>query len=250
MTAVSNLAILAIEALELEEAEAYIVEAEGLSRRVGSQLASASIDRSRGYLEQTRGDYDLARKSYESALGKARRADVTLTVANYLADLAWLELAADRPGPAAERAREAIAAFETVGDKRTAAATEAVLAWSDARQGNGEAARRRLALLRKDAEEDGSDTARFSLLGIEARVAAATGDWRRAIELRRQTIRMATEWNARGLVITQQVNLADALHGAGHRRELEKLVAEILPEIESNGLRGVARELRTLVASR
>jgi tetratricopeptide (TPR) repeat protein len=250
MSTVSNLAIVAIEALDLEKAEAYIVEAEGLSRRVGSQLSSASIDRSRGYLEQTRGDHDLARKSYTSALEKARRAGVTLVVANYLSDLAWMELAADRPGPAAANAREAIVAFNAAGDKRSAAATEAVLAWSDARQGNVEAARQRMTVLRKAAEEDGSDTARFGLLGIEARVAAASGDWRRAIELRRQTVRMATEWNARGLVINQQVHLADALHGAGRHRELEKLVAEILPEVESNGLRVIARELQSLVAKR
>jgi len=250
MSTIANLAIVAIENLDMEKAEAYIVEAEGLSRRVGSQLSSATIDRSRGYLEQTRGDFDLARKSYLAALEKARRAGVPLAIANYHADLAWMEVSADRAGPAAEHARAAMAAFHKAGDKRSAAATEAVLAWSDARQGNGEAARRRIAALRQAAEKDGSDTARFSLLGIEARVAQANGDWRRAIELRRQTVAMATEWKAPGLVIWQQANLAEALHGAGDRRELEKLVAEILPEVERNGLRGVARDLRALVASR
>src|SRR5204862_490213 len=57
LTTLTNLAVVAIEALELEKAEAYISEAEGLARRVvGSQLANASIDRTRGYLEETRGD--------------------------------------------------------------------------------------------------------------------------------------------------------------------------------------------------
>jgi len=196
-----------------------------------------------------RGDFDLARKSYLSALEKARRAAVPLAVAHYLNDLAWLELAADRPVPAAQYATEAIAAFNRAGDTRTAAFTEAVLAWSDARQGNGAAARKRLAALHKAAAENGSDTARFSLLGVEARVATALGDWPRAIELRRETIRMATEWNARGLVIAQQANLAEALHGAGDRRALEKLIAGMLPEVERHGLRGVERDLRALLAS-
>jgi len=80
-------------------------------------------------------------------------------------------------------------------------------------------------------------------------VATALGDWPRAIELRRETIRMATEWNARGLVIAQQANLAEALHGAGDRRALEKLIAGMLPEVERHGLRGVERDLRALLAS-
>jgi tRNA A-37 threonylcarbamoyl transferase component Bud32/tetratricopeptide (TPR) repeat protein len=245
----TNFAVVSIEALDLEKAEAYIVEAEGLARRVGSQLGSASIDRARGYLEETRGDLDLARKSYTSALDKARQAAVPWTIGNYLSDLAWLEVGADRPGPAAERAREAIAVFTSVGDKIMAANTEGALAWSEARQGNRAAAQLHMAALRQVLTADGSDTARFTLLDSEAHLAAAVGDWRRAIEIRREMVRMATEWKARGVVIRQQTGLAEALHQAGERRALEKLVAGMLPEVESHGLRGIARELRALVSS-
>ncbi len=248
MSTLGNLAIVAIERLDLELAEAYLVEAEGLARRVGSQLASASIDRSRGYLEQTRGDLDLARERYTAALDKARRAGVPLARGSYEADLAWLELDADRPDEAEAHAKAAIEAFTTAGDVRSAKETEAVLAWTDARHGNAAAAQQRLAGLRKAAAEDGSDTARFTLLAVEARVATASGDWQRAVELRRQTVRMASEWKTRGLVIEQQANLADALYGAGDRRALEKLVAEMLPEVERLGLRGIARDLRALLA--
>jgi tetratricopeptide (TPR) repeat protein len=249
MTTLTNLALTAIEALDLEKAEEYIVEAEGLARRVGSQFGSASVDRSRGYLEQTRGDLDLARKSYTAALAKARQAGVSWTIGHYHYDLAWLEVEADRPGPAAEHARESIAAFTAVGDKAMAASPEGVLAWSEARQGNGTAARQRLAVLRQAAAESGSDIARFTFLDIEAHVDEATGDWRHAIEIRREMVRMAMGWDARGVVITQQTHIAKALHQAGDRRALEKLVAELLPEVERNGLRGVARELRGLVAA-
>jgi len=246
MGMLSNAAIPAIEALDLERAEAYIVEAEGLAHRVGSQVGSAYVDGARAYLERTRGDLDLARKSYASAIEKGRRAGVPSVVADYVSELAWMELEDERPAAAAEYAKEAIAQFNALGDTRMALKTEGVLACSDASRGDAAGARRRLAKLRKAAAEDGSEHAHFNLLAIEARVAEAGGDWRRAIELRRQTVRMASEWKERGLVIDQQMYLAKALRGAGERRALEKLVAAILPEVESKGLRGIARRLRAL----
>jgi serine/threonine protein kinase len=249
MGMLTNVAIPAIEALELEKAEAYIVEAEGLARRVGSQVGSAYLDGARAHLELTRGDNDLARESYAAAIEKGRRAGVPSVVADYLSELAWLELEDNRPAAAAEYAQAAIAQFNAIGDTRMALTTEGVLACNDALRGDRAGARRRLAKLRKAADEQGTEHAHFNFLATEARVAAATGDWRRAIELRRQTVRMASKWNARGPVIAQKTGLAQALHGAGDHRALEKLMAELLPEVERYGLRGIARELRALVAT-
>jgi tetratricopeptide (TPR) repeat protein len=244
----TNLSLVAIEALDLEKAEDYLAEAELLTRRVGSQLGNAAVDRARGYLEQRRGDLDLARKSYMAAVDKARQAGVPGALGNYLYDLAWLEVAADRPGPAAERARESIAAFNAVGDKQMIADVEGVLAWSEARQGHAEAAQRHLAAIRQAAANSESPTAGFTLLNTEAHVAAAGGDWRRAIKIRREMIGMATKWNARGVVIEQQAELAVAYHQAGDRRALEKLLAELMPELDRHGLRGLARGLRAMLA--
>jgi hypothetical protein len=248
MGTLTNAVVPAIEALDLERAEAYIVEAEGLAHRVGSQVGSAYVDGARAHLELTRGDFDLARKSYLAAIEKGRRAGVPRVTADFLSELAWLELVEGEPSAAAQYAKEAIAQFNAMGDKRMALNTEGVLAGVDALRGDGAAARQRVAKLRKAAAEDGSENARLNLLTIEARVAAGTGDWRRAIELRRQAVRLVSGWNARGLVITQQLYLAEALHGAGDRRALEALVAEVLPQAERYGLRGVARRLRTLLA--
>jgi len=250
MGTLTNAAVPAIEALDLEKAEAYIVEAEGLAHRVGSQVGSAYVDGARAYLERTRGDLDLARKSYASAIEKARRAGVPSVVADYVSELAWLELEDDRPDAAVEYAQEAIAQFNTLGDTRSALKTEGVLACRDAQRGDSAGAQRRLAKLRKGAAEDGSEHARFNLLVIEARMAEAAGDWRRAIELRRQTVRMASAWKAPGLLIEEQRYLAKALHGAGERRELKTLVAGLLPACERHGLRGIARDLRALVANK
>lgn len=249
MGTLTNACTLAIEALDLERAEAYLVEAEGLARRVGSQLASALVDGARGSLERTRGDGDLARKSYTAAIEKGRRAGVPRVTAEYLSRLAFLELEADHPDAATEAANGAIEQFTAIGDARNATYAEGVLAWSEARRGDEAGARRRLVKLRKAAAQDKSPLAQYTLLMTEARVAAATGDWRRAIELRRQTVRMATEWDDRGLAITEQTHLATALHEAGDRRALQALVAEMLPDVERYGLRGVERRLRELVAS-
>jgi len=224
------------------------VEADALGRRVGSQLASASIDRARGYLEQTRGDFDLARERYLSALEKARLAGVPLAKGNYSSDLAWLELAAERPDAAEARAKEAIEAFASGGDTRAAKELEGVLAWCSASRGDAAGAREHLARLSEAISGSGSDNSRFTLFAAQARVATVLKDWKQAIELRRETVRMAAAWNARGLLIEQQLLLAEALHGAGDRAALEKLAAEVLPEAERLGLRGVARDLRALLA--
>ena len=246
LVTLGNTALPAIERLDLDEAAAYITEAESLAPAVGSQFARAMIDRARGYLAHTRGDFDLARERYTSALEKANSAGVPLAKGGFLADLAWLELDADRPDAAATRAREAIEALTAAGDLREATQIEAVLAWSDARRGDAASARRRLAVLRQAAEDD--DT-RFLYLSAEARVAAVLGDWRRAVELRRETLRMAMKLETRAAVLQQQVDLAKALHGLGERREAGKLTAELLPEAERLGLRGLARDLRKLRAT-
>ncbi len=247
LNTVANLAIVAIGDCDLDAAEAYLTEAEVLGRRVGSQLSQSSIDRSRGYLEETRGNLDLARVHYAAALEKATSAGPE-TRATHLGDLAWIEVAANRPDAAEARAKEAIEAFKAAGDLREAAKTESVLAWTDAMHGDVASARKRLAVLRKAADEENSNSARFTLATSEARVAAVVKDWRRAIELRREAVRIAVAWNARGVRIQQQTRLAEALHGAGDRRAAETLVAEVLPEAERLGLHGLARDLRKLHA--
>jgi len=241
-----NFALPAIERLDLDEAEAYLSEAEVLAPRVGSELARGMIERSRAYLAETRGDLELAREYYTSALEKARGTGVPLAIGGFLSDMAWLELAADRPDAAASRARESIEVLTSAGDLREARELEGVLAWCDARRGDAASARRRLEILRKAAEDD---DARYTSLIAEAHVAAALGDWRRAVELRREIVRMAMKLETRGAVMQQRVELAKALHGLGDHREVEKLIAELLPEAERLGLRGIARDLRKLLAT-
>jgi ATP/maltotriose-dependent transcriptional regulator MalT len=243
-----NVVAIRIERLDLEQAAANLDEAEALARRIGSQPASGRVDRGRGYLQQTRGDVDLARQSYTAALEKARRGSPPLDLGLTLAHLAWLEMSADRPDDAARYAREAMEVLQSAGFSIQAASMEAVLAWVDARRGDAASAHRRMESVKKtSAVESGSPD--FQLLSTEARVAEALGDWRRAVEIRRQTIGMAREWDSAGLLMEERLGLARALHGMQSRRELEKLVGEMLPEVERLGLRGHARDLRALVDS-
>ena len=243
-----NVASTRIEQLELDLARSYIDEAEVLARRVGSQSLSSRIDRTRGYLQETLGDYELARQSYNTGLDKARRADLTLDVAFLLAHLARLEVLADRPAEAERAAREAVEVFQAAGDPRLAADIEAVLAWVEARRGDVAAARTRLARLKK-AIDEGSGTSLYGFLSVEARVAEVLGDWRLAERNRRETIRMAREWSSAGLLLDERLGLARALAGSGRSAELERLLAELLPEAERHGLRAAERELRALGAS-
>jgi len=244
LVTLANHAVPAIEDLDLDRAEAYLTEAEVLAPRVGSDFTRAIIDRARAVLALARGDLDLARERYTSAIEKARGAGMAHAKGSFLADLAWLELAADRPDAAAARAREAIEALTAAGDLRWATEMDGgVLSWCDARRGDAASARRRLASMRKAAQDD---SARFWYLVAEARVAAALGDWRRAVELRRETVRMAMKGEPRRVVMLQQVDLARALEEVGHRREAEKLIAGLLPEAERLGLHGIARDLRAL----
>ena len=148
----------------------------------------------------------------------------------------------------AAHAREAMELLQSSGHTTQAASMEAVLAWADARRGDAASAHRRLASAKRIAAAD-SLSPNFQLLSTEARVAEALGEWRRAVEIRRQTIRMAREWNSAGLLLEERLGLARAFHGMGNRRELETLVAEMLPEVERLGLRSHARDLRALVAS-
>ena len=171
---------------------------------------------------------------------------MSLQKGGFLTDLAWLELEADRPDAAAARAREAVEVLTYVGDRREAVEMEGVLSWCDARRGDAASARRRLTIQRKAIEDENT---RLTYLAAEARVAAVLGDWQRAVELRRETVRMAMKLAPRGPVMRQQLDLAKALHEHGDRREAAKLIAELLPEAERLGLRGMARDLRKLLAS-
>ena len=247
LSTLTNLAATRIERLELDKADAYLDEADALARRIGSVSASGKVDRSRGYLQQISGDLDLARQTYEGALEKARRAEIVFEIGHSLEHLAKLEVVADRPEDAARRAAEALETYHAAGDVRLAAKCELVLAWAEVRRGDRAAGQRRFAALKKAATKD-STVPTFDLLSTEAYIAEATGDWRHAIEVRRQTIAMASEWKLAALVMEERLGLARALHGAGDRRELDALVAELLPQVEQLGLRRIARDLRALSA--
>lgn len=244
-TTLNNLALDAIEHLDLDRAQSYLDEAAGLARRRGSRAARAGIDRALGYLEEARGAYDAARQHYESALELARLAEAPLSVATYLADLAWLEVAADRPPAAESRAAEAIAAHLAIGKEADAAELEGVLAWVGARQSDRSRSLRHLEAMRRKA----GTTPSLLAWSLEARTAEAAGEYSRAVELRERAVRRAEEDGLDLPRLEQRLGLARALLGAGRRDEARQLAAALLAESEARGLFGTATALRRLLAA-
>lgn len=238
----NNLALDAIEHLDLDRAQSYLDEAAGLARRRGSRSARAGIDRALGYLEEARGAFDAARQHYESALELARLAEAPLAVATYLADLAWLEVAADRPGAAASRADEAIAAHLEIGKQADAAELEGVLAWVGAREGDRSRSLRHLEAMRQMVGR----TPSLLAWSLEARTAEAAGDYSRAVELRERAVRRAEEDGLDLPRLEQRLGLARALFGAGRRDEARRLATVLLAEAEARGLFGTVTTLRQL----
>lgn len=245
LATLNNLAIAEIERLEFAVAESYLAEAAVLAQRVGNRLADAGLDRAYAYLEETRGNLDLARQRYEAALQKARRAEIPVSIATYQADLAWLEVVADRPEVAAERAAEAIAAHRAVGRSSDAAELEGILAWVEARRGHAGAAHAGLAAARRGAGEEPGAPSLTSLI-LEARIAEALEEWPHAVALRRRTVLLAQSQGAAGPWLAERYALVLALHRSGQEDEARQLAGDLLAEAEKRGAEGVARGLRGL----
>ena len=133
------------------------------------------------------------------------------------------------------------------GDERSALEVGAVLACVDAATGKAASARRRLAALKAGVGEADSESARFVVLLAEARVAELLEERTLAVELRRQTVRMAESFGQAGLVLGQRSNLALALAQAGERDEALAIAREILPEAERIGRGDVVRDCRRIL---
>ena len=247
LTVLGNLAITKVETGEFREAEAAIAEAEPVARALGSPRHRGTILRARGYLEETRGNNDAARVSYTAAVAAGREAGVDSVVAVYLSDLAWLELNAERYGAAAVAAEESVDLYRRGGDERSALEVAAVLACVDAASGKPASARRRLAALAAAVGESDSESARFVVRLAEARVAELLDERTLAVELRRETVRMAETFGQAALVLAQRANLALALDRAGERDEALAIARELLPEAERIGRGDVVRDCRRIL---
>lgn len=247
LSVLTNFATGYVDRAEFRDAEAAIAEAEPLARSLGSPRHRGAILRARGYLNEQRGDTDAARVSYTAAIAAGREAGVDAVVATYLNNLAWLELNVERYEAAATAAREAVELFQRGGDERSALEVGAVLACADASRGDLASARRRLAKLTQGAAESDSDSATFMVLLAEGRVAEISGDFPRAIELRRRSIDLARGFGLPGLIASVRVNLAMALDLGGERDAAVALARELLPEAQRLGLGSVVRDCRQIL---
>ncbi len=122
-----------------------------------------------------------------------------------------------------------------------------MLACVDAAAGKPASARRRLAALAAAVGESDSESARFVVRLAEARVAELLDERTLAVELRRETVRMAESFGQAALVLAQRANLALALDRAGERDEALAIARELLPEAERIGRGDVVRDCRRIL---
>ncbi len=244
LTTLANVSLFRIERLELAEVDALLDESQALARQVGSQLQRASVLRARGTLNRARGNYEQARQSYTAAGELAVAAGRPGPLGHFFADLAALEVIADRPEAAARAAQLAVDSFRKIGDERSALEATGPLAWVDAKRGDAASARRRLAAMRAAASTN--ESTRFHWLGAEADVAEALGDLTTARDRRRETVRIADEWQTAGLLLEQRLALARVLMRL-RDPEGTALAREVLAEAEQRGLHGIAGEARALL---
>lgn len=249
ITVLANLAILSTEAADLAAAENYVSEAEALSRKLGSSAASAQVDGARSYLEEIRGNLDLARQSLERGLEKARQSKTGLLVANLLQNRAQLEMTAEQPAEAAKWARQAVEAYEAAGDQHNSLETQALLVWASAASASrAEALRERDRWREAVSREEGASDS-FPIVVLEARIAEALGETKEALALRRRALTQATAQAQPLMVLEQRFWIARLLAHSGQRRELERVRAELLRDLEAHGMRRMADELRAVTTA-
>jgi serine/threonine-protein kinase len=249
ITVLANLAILSTEAADLAAAENYVSEAEALSRKLGSSAASAQVDGARSYLEEIRGNLDLARQSLERGLEKARQSKTGLLVANLLQNRAQLEMTAEQPAAAAEWARQAVEAYAAAGDQHNSLETQALLVWASAASASRAEALQERARWREDVSREEGASGSLPIVVLEARIAEALGESREAIVLRRRALTLATEQAQPLIVLEQRFWIARLLAQSGQRRELDRVLPALLRDLEARGVRRMADELRSLTTA-
>ena len=249
ITVLANLAIISTGEADLAAAENYVSEAEALSRKLGSSAASAQVDGARSYLEEIRGNLDLARQSLERGLEKARQSKTGLLIANLLQNRAQLEMTAEQPAAAAEWARQAVEAYEAAGDQHNSLEAQALLVWASAASGSRVEALRERARWREAVSHEEGASGSLPIVVLEARIAEALGEAKEAIVLRRRALTLATAQEQPLLGLEQRYWIARLLARTGQRRELDRVLPELFRDLEAHGMRRMVDELRTLAAA-
>jgi tetratricopeptide (TPR) repeat protein len=205
----------------------------------GGSDVMAVLEHKIGSVYARRGDRDLARSHYESALealeGSGGNAG---DLARLYADLSLLYHGQDEPERATEFARRALELAEDAGDVRAQAQAHNMLGILAGRAGEGAGVLSHLEESLALAEALGDPDARVAALNNLALAHGSGGETTAAIELAEAALELCVTLGDRHREAALHNNLADLLHTAGREEEsmahLRRAV-EIFAEIGERG---------------
>jgi len=202
----------------------------------GGSGAVAVLEHKIGNVHARRGERDLARSHYESALEMLVGSDdaAAAELARLYADLSLLYHGEDEPDRAAGFARRALELAERAGDPRAQAQAHNMLGILAGRAGERDAVLRHLEESLALAEALGDPEARVAALNNLALARGSGGETGAAIELAGAALDLCVTLGDRHREAALHNNLADLLHTAGREQESMthlKRAVEIFAEI-------------------
>jgi tetratricopeptide (TPR) repeat protein len=202
----------------------------------GGSGAMAILEHKIGGVYARRGDRDLARSHYESALEALEGSgdDVAGDLARLYADLSLLYHGQDEPERATEFARRGLELAEDAGDVRAQAQAHNMLGILSGRAGEEDLVLSHLEESLALAEALGDPEARVAALNNLALAHGSGGDTTQAIELAEAALELCVTLGDRHREAALHNNLADLLHTAGREEESMKHLkraVEIFAEI-------------------
>jgi len=200
----------------------------------GGPEATAVIEHKIGGVHARRGERDLARSHYESALEALEESGNSGELARLYADLSLLYHGQDEPERATEFAGRALALAEGTGDTRAQAQAHNMLGILAGRAGEKELVLSHLEESLALAEALGDPEARVAALNNLALARGADGETTEAIGLAEAALDLCVTLGDRHREAALHNNLADLLHTADREEESMahlKRAVEIFAEI-------------------
>jgi predicted ATPase/DNA-binding SARP family transcriptional activator len=178
-----------------------------------------TVEHKIGNVHARRGERDLARSHYQSALEALGEREAPGELARLYADWSLLSHGQDERDEAAGFARRALELAEDTGDTRALAQAHNMLGILAGRSGDQDAALRHLEVSLDLAEALGDSDARVAALNNLALAHEQGGESDEAIKLAETALRLCVASGDRHREAALHNNLADLLHATGREQE-------------------------------
>ena len=205
-----------------------------LAAASGGPDAVAALEHKIGNVHARRGERDLARSHYESALAALERNGSSGELARLYADRSLLSHLQNEPEEARKFAHRALALADEAGDARAQAQAHNMLGILAGDAGGGEAALHHLWESLNLAEALGDPESKVAALNNLALALGAQGRTEEALETAGAALELCARLGDRHREAALRNNMADLLHAAGREEESMahlKRAVEIFAEI-------------------